>query len=99
MEHKQMYPILIKHKIIGYFRYVDDITLIYDQRKANIDETLAKFKKQQPTTNFTVEKDLHNPTFSIFQYTEGKKRSNLQYTDIPLKKCHNTQRLQPSTRA
>jgi hypothetical protein len=33
VEHKQMYPILIKHQIIGNFRYVDNILLIYDQRK------------------------------------------------------------------
>jgi hypothetical protein len=30
MEHKQIYPILIKHQLIGYFRY-DDILLIYNQ--------------------------------------------------------------------
>jgi hypothetical protein len=33
MEHKQMSPILIEHQIIGYFRHVDGILLIYDQRK------------------------------------------------------------------
>jgi hypothetical protein len=30
IEHKQMYPILINHQIIGYFRYVNDILIIYD---------------------------------------------------------------------
>jgi hypothetical protein len=30
-----MYTIIIKHQIIGDFRYVDDILLIYDQRKTN----------------------------------------------------------------
>jgi hypothetical protein len=39
MEHKQIYPILIKHQIIGCFRYVDDILLIYDQRETNVEET------------------------------------------------------------
>jgi hypothetical protein len=35
MEHMQIhvYPILIKQHIIGYFRYVDDILVIYDQNK------------------------------------------------------------------
>jgi hypothetical protein len=37
IEHKQMYPILIKHQITRYFLYVDDILLIYDQTKTNID--------------------------------------------------------------
>jgi hypothetical protein len=30
---KQMYTIIIKHQIIGYFRYVDDILLVYDEKK------------------------------------------------------------------
>jgi hypothetical protein len=33
MEHKQIYQILIKHQLIGYFGYVDDILIICDQRK------------------------------------------------------------------
>jgi hypothetical protein len=28
MKHKRIYTTLIKHQIIGYFRYVDDILLI-----------------------------------------------------------------------
>jgi hypothetical protein len=35
MEHKQIYQILIKHQIIGYFGYVTDKLIIYDQRKTN----------------------------------------------------------------
>jgi hypothetical protein len=49
-----MYPILIKYQIIGYFRYVDSILLIYDKRKTNIDETLAEFNEQQPTIKFAI---------------------------------------------
>jgi hypothetical protein len=59
MEHKQIYPILLKHKIIGYFRYVDDILLIYNQNKTNIKEMLAEFNKQQPRIKFTIEKEKH----------------------------------------
>jgi hypothetical protein len=33
MEHKQLYPILTRHQIMGYFRYVDDILIIYNQNK------------------------------------------------------------------
>jgi hypothetical protein len=36
MEHKQIYPILIKQQTMAYFRYVDDILMIYDQNKTNI---------------------------------------------------------------
>jgi ABC-type nitrate/sulfonate/bicarbonate transport system ATPase subunit len=45
MEHKQIHPILIKHQINEYFRYADDILLIYDQRKT--EETFTEFNKQQ----------------------------------------------------
>jgi hypothetical protein len=31
VEHKQLYPVLVKYQIIGYFRYVDDIFIIYNQ--------------------------------------------------------------------
>jgi hypothetical protein len=33
MEHTQLYPILIKHQIMGYFRYVDDIRITYNRNK------------------------------------------------------------------
>jgi hypothetical protein len=33
MEHKQIYPILIKQQILAYFTYVDDILMIYNQNK------------------------------------------------------------------
>jgi hypothetical protein len=39
---------------------VDDILLIYDQKKTNIDETLAKFNEQQPTIKYIIGKELHN---------------------------------------
>jgi hypothetical protein len=29
MEHTQMYPILIKQQIVGYFQYVDDISIFF----------------------------------------------------------------------
>jgi hypothetical protein len=45
MEHKQLYPILIKYQIIGYFRYIG-ILIMYNQKK-NTDETFAEFNKQR----------------------------------------------------
>jgi hypothetical protein len=60
MECKQIFPILVKHQLIGYFRYVDDILIIYDQAKTNIDQTLVNFNEQQPTIKFTIEKESQN---------------------------------------
>jgi hypothetical protein len=56
IEHKQLYPVLLKRKIIGYFRYVDDILIIYNKKKTNIDETIAEFNKQGTNIRFSMEK-------------------------------------------
>jgi hypothetical protein len=55
MEHTHIYLILIKQQIITYFRYINDILIIYDQSKTNIDHTLNEFDKLQQTINFTIE--------------------------------------------
>jgi hypothetical protein len=46
MEHKQLYPILKKHQMVRYFRYVDVILIIHNQNKTNIDETQNSINKQ-----------------------------------------------------
>jgi hypothetical protein len=55
LEHNQVYNLLIKHQIIGYFRYVDDILIIYDKNKTHIDIIMTEFNKIHPTLNFTIE--------------------------------------------
>jgi hypothetical protein len=37
MEHKYIYPVLRTRKILAYYRYVDDILIVYDRGKANIE--------------------------------------------------------------
>jgi hypothetical protein len=32
---------------MGYFRYMDDILIFYDQRKTNIEETLTELNEQR----------------------------------------------------
>jgi hypothetical protein len=50
LEHNQVYNLLTKHKIIGYFRCVDDILIIYDKNKTHIDIIMTV----HPTINFTI---------------------------------------------
>jgi hypothetical protein len=57
MEHKYMYPILRTGEIVAYYRYVDDILIIYDQHKTNIEQTLEEFNNIQPAIKFTTEKE------------------------------------------
>jgi ribosomal protein S17E len=56
MEHKQLYPVLMNHEIIGYFRYIDEILIIYNQNKTIIDGTLTEFSKQRTNIKFSVKK-------------------------------------------
>jgi hypothetical protein len=46
MEHKQLCSILLKHQTTGYFRYVENILIICDQKETSIDETVAEFNKE-----------------------------------------------------
>jgi hypothetical protein len=39
MEHKLLYVVPIKYQVIGYYEYVNDNHIIYDQKKTNIDKT------------------------------------------------------------
>jgi hypothetical protein len=97
MEHEQIYPILIRQQIIGYFRYVDDILIIYDQNKTNIDHTLNELNKLQSSIKFTMEKETNNK-INFLDLTIHRKEENLEYaiyrkptqTDIiiPNNSCH-----------
>jgi hypothetical protein len=96
MEHKQLYPILTRHQIMGYFRYVDDILVIYNQNKTNIHEILAEFNKQAISIKFTVEE--HHNSINSLDLTIHRKRTKLEFgiyrkptqtdTIIPNDSCH-----------
>jgi hypothetical protein len=95
MEHTQIYPILIQQQIIAYFRYVDDILIIYDQNKTGIDHTLNEFNKLQQTIKFTIEKE-QQESINFLDIRIHRKDKNLQYsiyrkptqTDIIIPKTH-----------
>jgi hypothetical protein len=56
IEHTTIYKILQKHQIIYYYRYVDDILIIYNAQLTNIDNTIDEFNKIHPKIKFTLEK-------------------------------------------
>jgi hypothetical protein len=45
MEHKQIYPILVKRQITRSFRYVDDILVICDQTKTNMTKNTGRIQQ------------------------------------------------------
>jgi hypothetical protein len=98
MEHKLLYPVLRKHQIIGYFRYIDDIRIIYNKNKTNIAETLTEFIKQKKNNiKFTIEKEQHNP-INILDLTIHQKSTKPEFamyreptqtaTIMPSDSCH-----------
>jgi len=60
MEHLHLARLSTKHKIINYFRYVDDILLIFDSKHTNIQTILDDFNAVQPRLNFTAEMESDN---------------------------------------
>jgi hypothetical protein len=97
IEHTQIYHILKTQKIIAYFRYVDDILIIYDNKNTNIDQTLNDFNNLQPTLKFSIENKKHK-ILNFLDLTIHRKKKHLQYsiyreptyTDIiiPNSSCH-----------
>jgi hypothetical protein len=79
MEHKQMYPILIKPQITGYFRYVSDILIIYDQKKTNTKQTLDEFDELQHFIKLTIEKELHN-SINFLDLTIHHEDKNVKFS-------------------
>jgi len=55
LENSKIPGILVKHCIIGYFWYVDDILLVYKNNVTNIQEVLNTFNNLTHTVHFTVE--------------------------------------------
>ena len=60
LEITTIYNILVKHKIMGYFRYVDDILIVYRNKNADIYEVLNSFNSISPTLSFTIEEEKDN---------------------------------------
>jgi hypothetical protein len=79
VEHKQIYPVLIKQQINGYFRYVDDMFIIYDQNKTSIENTHSKFNKRQPFIKFSTEKVLRE-SISYLDLTIHRENKNLKFS-------------------
>jgi len=55
IENTQIYDILRKSKVQGYFRYVDDILIFYKEIHTNIKEMRDLFNSISPGLNFTLE--------------------------------------------
>ena len=60
MEHLHLARLSTKHKIINYFRYVDDILMIFDSNHTNIQTVLDDFNAVHPKLKFPAEMESNN---------------------------------------
>jgi hypothetical protein len=101
LESSRIYNISPSFGIVGYFRYVDELLLIYE-RKTDIEDLLNCFNNITPKLNFTIEKEtkgsinfLHitihreENSFSIYIY----RKPTYEYTHsiIPNDSCQPTE--------
>jgi hypothetical protein len=60
MEQNKIFEILTNHNILGYFRYVDDILIVFNSNKTNIQEVFKAFNDLSPSIKFTMETESNN---------------------------------------
>jgi len=56
MESTKLYNILLQNNILGYFRYVDDILIVYNDHSTDTDKFLELFNNALPTMTFSIVK-------------------------------------------
>jgi len=59
-EHAHLPILAHKHKLVNYFRYVDDVLLIYDDLQTDIHTIISDFNSFHPNLQFTKEKEQDN---------------------------------------
>ena len=97
LENTKIFNILTKPGIEGYFRYVDDILLIYNSHLIDIREILFFFNSLSPSLKFTLELEANNK-LDFLDLTLIKTDKNISFniyrkpttTDviIPRDSCH-----------
>jgi hypothetical protein len=60
LEHNHILKLLNKYHVRGYFRYIDDIIIIYNSQTTQTENTLAEFNSLNPKLKFTLVKEINN---------------------------------------
>jgi hypothetical protein len=97
IENTNILDILLQNNIIGYFRYVDNILIIYNDNVTNIQHVFDSFNNIIPDITFTMEKETENK-INFLDITIQKKENKFSFkiyrkpttTDsiIPSDSCH-----------
>jgi hypothetical protein len=78
MENTEIFDILVHNNITGYFRYVDDILVVYDKNITAIIEVFDSFNKLIPTMKFAIEKEIENK-INFLDITISKEQDKLTF--------------------
>ena len=97
MEHTRALHTLTKPRIVAYFRYVDDILLIYNRNLTDIEDILSSFNSFSSSLKFTLELEKDNK-LNFLDLTLAKTDTHFSYniyrkptttdTIIPMDSCH-----------
>jgi hypothetical protein len=68
LEHMSIVTILSIHRILGYYRYVDDILTLCNLDATHIDLVLTVFNKLHPSLTFTLENKI-NSSINVLDLT------------------------------
>jgi len=100
LEHTKITDIIVQQNIIGYFRYVDDILVVYDQSVTDIHKVHKALNNLAPTIKFTLENETDG-CINFLDFTIQNKDNKLLFniyrkptaTDIiiPKDSCHPPQ--------
>jgi len=60
LESTKIFDILRNHQLVGYFRYVDDILMIYKNNLTNIHKTLRLFNNISQMLTVTMEEETNS---------------------------------------
>jgi hypothetical protein len=95
IEHTHHPRLTQKHKLVNYFRYVDDILMIYDSLHTDIQAILHDFNSIHPRLLFTQETE-HNNAINYLDITIHKTRliSKSPSTENPLSQTPSYHTLQ-----
>ena len=99
LEHIKIIQIITQHNI-GYFRYVDNILMMYDENVTDIHEVHTAFNVLAPMIKFTIEKETDNNInfLDISIQNKGNKllfniyRKPTATDTIPHDSCHPLQK-------
>ena len=70
--------IINKYNILGYFRYVDGILIIYGSLNIDIHSVLNEFNKIQPQIQYTMECETNN-TLHYLDFSTHRKSNTFEF--------------------